>query len=106
MGRSSSRGQAKSLFRILRRDGKTADAADGLAQPDGRAWGTYIHGVFDNDEFRSRFLRELAEKSGKKLASASDSFSYRGSKDKQFDLLADLVRQHVDVRRVLDIVGV
>jgi len=37
---------------------------------------------------------------------ARESFSYRGSKDKQFDLLADLVRRHVDVRRVLDIVGV
>jgi adenosylcobyric acid synthase len=49
MGRSSSRGQAKSLFRIQRRDGKLADAPHGLAQPDGRAWGTYINGVFDND---------------------------------------------------------
>lgn len=106
MGRSNSGGNAKSLFRIVRRDGKSEDAADGLAQPDGRAWGTYIHGVFDNDEFRSRFLRELAERSGRKISSGHDSFSYRGSKDRQFDLLADLVRRHVDVRRVLNIVGV
>jgi adenosylcobyric acid synthase len=104
MGRSSSGGNSKSLFRILRRDGKSESADDGLAQPDGRAWGTYIHGVFDNDEFRGRFLRELAKKSGKKLA-PSDSFAYRGSRDKQYDLLAGLVRQHVNVRRVLDIIG-
>lgn len=106
MGRSCSGGRAKSLFRIVRRDGKAEDSADGLAQPDGRAWGTYIHGIFDNDEFRNRFLRELVEKSGRKLELGGDSFSYSGSKDKQFDLLADLVRQYVDVRRVMDILDV
>ena len=105
MGRSVCGGHAKSLFRITRREGKPEDAEDGLIQPDGRAWGTYIHGVFDNDEFRSRFLGGLAERSGKGPGACHDSFSYRGSREKQYDLLADLVRQHVDVRRVLEMVG-
>ena len=61
MGRSVSGGRAKPLFRILRRDGKPADIEDGLAQPDGKAWGTYIHGIFDNDGFRNMFLEDIGK---------------------------------------------
>ncbi len=75
MGRSESRGGAGTLFRIVRRDGKPADIPDGLARPDGRAWGTYIHGIFDNDAFRNRFLQDIAERSGKALGAVSGPLS-------------------------------
>jgi adenosylcobyric acid synthase len=103
MGRSVSGGQAKPLFRILRREGKPVDMEDGLSQPDGRAWGTYIHGIFDNDGFRNMFLEDIGRRCGKTLAPASNSFSYRLWKDEQYDRLAELVRKHVDVARVLDL---
>lgn len=103
MGRSSSRGGARPLFRIVRRDGKPADIEDGLAREDGRAWGTYIHGIFDNDGFRGAFLEKLRERSGK-AAVPSGSFAYRPWKEEQYDLLADFVRANVDVGQILEIV--
>ncbi len=103
MGRSVSGGEAKAIFRIVRREGKPVDMEDGLAQPDGRAWGTYIHGIFDNDGFRNMFLEDVGKKSGKIVAPASGSFSFRLWKEEQYDRLADLVRRHVEVGRVLDI---
>jgi adenosylcobyric acid synthase len=101
MGRSTSGGAARPLFRIFTRDAIPADVEDGLAQPDGRAWGTYIHGIFDNDGFRAMFLEDLAKRSGKVGLKASDSFSFRLWKEEQYDRLARYVGSHVDVNRVL-----
>lgn len=104
MGRSSAGKDARPLFRIVRRDGEPVDIQDGLTRADGRAWGTYIHGIFDNDELRNRFLEEVGRRSGKAIAPVSDSFSYRLWKEEQYDLLADFVQEHVNVDRILSIV--
>lgn len=105
MGRSISTGAARPLFRIVRRDGKEADVFDGLTQPDGRVWGAYIHGVFDNDRFRKEFLRDLQKRSGKERVSLSAGYSYRQWKEEQYDLLAEHVRRHADVGRIYRALG-
>ena len=97
MGRSVSRGEAQPLFQITRRDSLPADIIDGLIQPDKRVWGTYIHGIFDNDGFRRRFLEEVKDRSGKNRIALSETFSYRQWKEEQYDLLAEHMRQHTDV---------
>jgi adenosylcobyric acid synthase len=106
MGRSTVVGDGSYCFRIVARDGKPADALDGFASPDGRAWGTYIHGIFDNDCLREKFLEDLAERAGKPFlpASGAEPFSYGRWKEQQFDLLADFVRKHVDIERIMEIV--
>ncbi len=103
MGRSISGGEAKALFRIVRREGEPFDMEDGLAQPDGRAWGTYIHGIFDNDGFRNMFIEDVGKRSGKIVAPSSGSFSFKLWKEEQYDRLAELVSMQVDVGRILDI---
>ena len=107
MGRSVSRGSAQPLFRIIRRGGQPADELDGLAQPDGRVWGTYIHGIFDNDEFRRDFLIDLHHRSGRDHNSSASAtpFSYRQWKEEQFDRLAAEVRRHCDVEHIYRLVG-
>ena len=105
MGRSFSTGNSRPLFRIVKRDGVPADVADGLARPDGRAWGTYIHGVFDNDAFRKGFLDEVKRRSGKSAVALSSGFSYRQWKDEQYDALAEHVRRHMDIERIYRLVG-
>ncbi len=105
MGRSESRGAARPLFRIISRDGRPADVVDGLIQSDGRAWGTYIHGIFDNDGFRRVFLKDLQSRSGKDRVPLSPGFSYRNWKDEQYDRLAEHIRRHVDVERIFRAIG-
>ncbi len=104
MGRSTACGPVSYCFRILSRDGEPADVLDGLSSPDGRAWGTYIHGIFDNDCLRNKFLEDLAQRSGKAFRPVSGVTSYRRWKEEQFELLADFVRKHVDVGRIMEIV--
>ncbi len=106
MGRSLSGGIAKPIFKIVRREAKAVEIEEGLCQPDGRAWGTYIHGVFDNDSFRNRFIEDVARRCGKPVCGVSDSFSFRLFKEEQYDRLAQVVRNHVDVAGVLDAVRI
>ena len=106
MGRSVSLGSARPLFRIVRRGGHPADIPDGLSQADGRVWGTYIHGIFDNDGFRRNFLQELQQKSGRSRVSLSAGFSYKQWKEEQYDRLAEHVRRHTDVERIYRAIGI
>lgn len=44
---------------IIQRSHATVAIADGATTKDGQVWGTYLHGIFDNDDFRRRWLRSL-----------------------------------------------
>jgi len=106
MGRSRPlEGRERPLFRVFKRNGEPADDRDGLIGEDGRVWGTYLHGVFDNDGFRRRFLEFLRHRSGKTEAAPGEAFTYAKWKDEQYDLLADHVRAHCDVDLVYRLAG-
>ncbi|SMC25417.1 adenosylcobyric acid synthase (glutamine-hydrolysing) [Desulfacinum hydrothermale DSM 13146] len=108
MGRSRPLAEGvRACFRILSRNGRdvsTADADDGLSSTDGRVWGTYIHGIFDNDAFRRAFLSFLEERSHKRAR--PEIVNYGRWKEAQYDLLADHVRSHCDMERIYRIVGI
>ena len=57
--------------------------------------GTYIHGILDNTPFFDYLLRPYADR----LVS-TEPFDYQAYKEQQYDRLADLVRQHVDIPAV------
>jgi adenosylcobyric acid synthase len=105
MGRSVSLGAAQPLFRIIRRGASSEAELDGLAQPDGRVWGSYIHGLFDNDNFRRHFLLDLARRSGRTNTISAVPFSYRQWKEEQFDRLALHVRRNCDVEQIYRLMG-
>lgn len=44
---------------IVARSGAPVAIPDGAALEEERVWGTYLHGVFENDSFRHRWLRRL-----------------------------------------------
>lgn len=56
-----------------------------------RLWGTYIHGIFDNEPVIDWLLKEH---SAKRSAPADDPAAYR---EKQYDRLADHVRKNTDM---------
>jgi adenosylcobyric acid synthase len=105
MGRSTPIGDAFPLFHIVTRDGREADFSDGLIRSNGRVWGTYIHGIFDNDGFREGFLQDLRQTVGKTVSADQPEFSFRSWKDSQYDLLAEHVRLHVDIDTIYRAIG-
>jgi adenosylcobyric acid synthase len=69
---------------------------DGALAAEGRIWGTYLHGLFDNDALRHAWLASLGWSGG------GQSF------DRQlaYNRLAEHVRRHVDMDMLRGIVGV
>lgn len=111
MGRSrfAADAPARVLLEVMRRNGLEVpehESADGAWTDDGRVWGTYLHGIFDNDAFRNRFVAFLAARKGLATGGAgSEFFRFSQWKEEQYDLLADFVRRHCDVDRIYRIMG-
>lgn len=83
------------LLKDGRWDGGINEAAD--------VFGTYLHGIFDNDAFRNALLNTLRSKKGLLAQSTQD---YEGFKEKEYDRLADLVRSHLQLDKIKEIVGI
>lgn len=75
---------------------------DGLLS--GSAFGTYIHGIFDNDPLRTALLEWLWEKRGGKRA-VENSLSQAAIREQSFNELADWVRKSVDMEQIRSIMG-
>ncbi len=75
---------AKSLFKIKRRSGKKCLVYDGAVSRDGKVWGTYMHGVFDNDGFRRRFIHRISKKENIPKRKAAGDFEYGTFKEEHY----------------------
>jgi len=66
----------------------------GLAGPGGQVWGSYLHGIFDSDEFRRWFIDRLRTSTGlQPIGRILAPYDLEGA----FERLADQVRQNVDM---------
>ena len=76
--------------------------ADGLQA--GNSYGTYLHGIFDNDSLRTALLTWLWQRRNLPRP-VEPSLSQAALRESAFNELADLVRQSVDIERVRTIMG-
>ena len=65
--------------------------------------GTYIHGIFDNSEFTSHFLNEARKLKG--LDRIDENFSYSDYKNREYDKLAEVLRENLDIKKIYEIMG-
>jgi len=63
----------------------------------GNVFGTMWHGSLEGDELRGAFLAAV-------LGRAPSEVSFAAARERRFDLLGDLVEQHIDVDALLDLV--
>lgn len=66
-------------------------------------FGTYFHGIFENREFTEALLTKLAKQ--KNLTRQSAVENYADYRERQFDMLADMVRTHMNMEAVYNILG-
>ncbi len=66
---------------------------DGSGSRDGKITGTYLHGLFTNDSFRSAWLAQLGLRAG--------PTSYSQTVEDTLDALADHMETHLDVSALL-----
>lgn len=74
---------------------------DGLVRADGLVFGSYLHGLFDNEVWTRTLLEQLAAKKGIRLETSDESRT--AYKERQYDKLADLVRRSLDMKAIYKI---
>jgi cobyric acid synthase len=78
---------------VLREDGEVI----GVRSTDGLVWGTYLHGIFDADEFRRWFLDRLRTRRG---LSPLGCVCSRYDLEPAFDRLAEVVRRSLRIDEI------
>jgi adenosylcobyric acid synthase len=78
-------------FATIVREGQRQPTADGAVAASGRVWGTYVHGLFDDDAFRHSFLDTAREACG--LAPAPRHAFVTAERQARIDRWADHLRQ-------------
>jgi len=95
MGQTRSE-EATSAFQIIETPQGAADYADGVLNPRGMVLGSYMHGLFHNDDFRQTFLNTLRNYWG--LAESAGNSGIE--KEQQYDRLAELVRRSLNIPEI------
>jgi adenosylcobyric acid synthase len=68
-------------------------SGEGATSPDGKVFGTYLHGLFTADAFRRKFLESLGVNAG--------SVNYRALVENALDGIAEALEQHLDCDALL-----
>jgi adenosylcobyric acid synthase len=89
------------LFKIKRLDGPNEYVPDGSAR--GNVWGTYIHGIFDNDGLRTSVINSLRMKKG--LSPREGTVNYHAKREEAINRWADILGRSVDICFILREVG-
>ncbi|QSX08377.1 cobyric acid synthase [Alkalibacter rhizosphaerae] len=74
---------------------------DGVSLEDGLVMGTYLHGIFDNIEPRKTILGTLRRNKG--LSEGVNVESFAAFKERQYDELAELLENHLDMEAIVRI---
>lgn len=95
-------GNKEPFVHIKCSEGEIADYYDGDMK-ENRFYGTYIHGIFDSNEFRSCILnfirrqKKMDEKSGTDL---------KVKREEELTKLASIVRKNIDMKYVYSLLGI
>jgi adenosylcobyric acid synthase len=76
---------------------------DGCISPDTRVFGTYLHGLFDDDGFRHQFLR--AARAFHKLAAPAELHLWKQLREESLNRLAREVEKALDMKTIFGWVG-
>lgn len=95
MGRTEFLAKTNQPLTINEDSGRMTNRAEGCVSDDGLVFGTYVHGIFDNDDFRRAVLNILRQR--KNLSPLENTVNTAAQKQYSYNRLADTVRQNLDM---------
>lgn len=95
MGVTKNLGKAKPLIELS--DGRI----DGFRNETGSVWGSYLHGIFDNEQLLFGIVHQIMEEKG--IDPLDNHLSIAEYKEIQYNKLADLVRENIDMEYVYEL---
>lgn len=103
-GQTQLRDKQAGLLMIQKRSGRDVEIIDGAINPAGNVFGTHLHGLFDNVGFLRALLNALRGQKGLTPLRKEDLKAY--NKQLQYDQLAGIVREALDMPRLYEIMGI
>ena len=67
-------------------------------------YGSYIHGIFDAEGISDTILKTICDKKGIDFGNL-DSFDFADYKNRQYDALADIIREGLDMELIYRILN-
>lgn len=77
---------------------------DGYCNADGTVFGSYLHGIFDNSEMAQGMVQVLLKRKGVSFDEMKP-FDLEAYKQQQYDKLADILRENLDMDKIYDILN-
>jgi adenosylcobyric acid synthase len=104
MGISSYGSDCKEFIHV---EGKYTDndsIINSIRNDKGTVFGTYLHGIFENTDFTYKLINNLRKKKSLPLINPQESFNT--FKDDQYDKLAQLLEDNIDMEKLNTIIGI
>lgn len=76
---------------------------DGRISENGKVFGTYLHGIFENDDFRKAIINSI--KNSKGIAEDMSEFSYEDYKENEYNKLANVLKESLNIDKIIDIMS-
>ncbi len=89
---------------IVKKLDKDTFYQEGCVNKEGNVIGTYLHGIFDNAEFTRGLINSIRENKGLEKIDTSIN-SFEEFKDKEYDKLADILRNCLDIDKIYEIIN-
>ncbi|MDM8534663.1 cobyric acid synthase [Clostridiaceae bacterium HSG29] len=93
------------LLTIDKSLGEVVNKLDGAVNAEKTVYGTYIHGIFDSIDFSRSLINDLRIKKGLNAFENEDIMSYDDFKEKEYDKLAVLIRENMDIDKIKNIIN-
>lgn len=101
MGHTELGVDAVPFSQLTSRNGEIMSSNDGAINRAGNVMGSYIHGLFDEGDFTRRLLNRLRVNKG--LGQLNDGLSFKAFKQREYDKLAQSMRENIDIERIYQI---
>ncbi len=83
------------LFKLKRLSSTIRDRNHLDGSQNGNCWGTYIHGIFENDAFRRGIIDSMRQMKG--MTPLKFTYSYHEIKEKALDNLSNAISENLDM---------
>ncbi len=63
--------------------------------------GTYLHGIFDNDEWRRQWINKIRQKKGLKKLNLKEEENNHNERERLLDLLTDAFEKNINIDKMI-----
>jgi adenosylcobyric acid synthase len=102
MGESTLGERVTCLFEITLRSGQVTAVREGCASATGNVFGTYIHGIFDNDVIRFGLVNRICRSKGLPGVAPTSAVSFAEAKERRYRDLAKTVAASINMQVIYD----